>query len=56
MRLDDGQDKVKSMMGSLCSLFLLLTTAMYAYLKWEVLIDRKDTNVVSTTKDLFFTD
>lgn len=43
-------------MGSICSIILLLITVFYAYLKFDVLRNKKDVNVLSTIKDSYFTD
>ena len=56
MKLEDGNDKLQTVMGSLCSIILLLITLFYAYLKFDVLRNKKDVNVLSTIKDSFFTD
>ena len=55
MTLDQG-DQVRTIMGTFCSLFLLLITLAYAYQKLDVLLQKKDVDVLSTTKDMFWTD
>ena len=55
MRLDEGSDTLNSYMGSLWSLILFLLVVMYSYLKADVLINKKDVDVLSTINDRFFT-
>jgi len=55
MKLDQGKDDVKSMVGSLCSIILLIVVAGYVYLKTDVLISKKDVDILSTVNDLHFT-
>lgn len=45
MNLDES-DQVRSIMGSFCSLFLLLITLAYSYQKAEILMNKKDVDVL----------
>ena len=45
-----------SIMGTICSVILLAITAFYAYFKMEVLIDKKDVNIISGYLDEYFSD
>ena len=44
------------MVGSFCSILLLLVTFFYAYLKFDVLRNRKDVNVLSQIRDLNYSE
>ena len=54
MKLESDSDSIKTVFGSLCSIILLMVTLFYAYLKLDVLMEKKDVNVLSTVKDLYF--
>ena len=56
MRLTDSEGSVKSYVGSVCSLLLIAVTFVYAYFKFEVLLHKKDVNILSTIKDLHYND
>lgn len=55
MRLDKGNLSLNSFVGSLVSIILFLTLLNFAYLKADVLINKKDVDVLSTVNDRFFT-
>ena len=40
----DGQDNVKSYIGSFFSVVLVCLTLVYAFTKWQVLLNYEDTN------------
>ena len=51
----DGDTRVaQSFLGSLCSLMIFTLTVLYAYQKMDVLIAKKDVDVLSATKQLVF--
>ena len=56
MKLDEGSDSIKSLMGSLCSILLSFLMITYAYQKMDILIARKDVDVLSTINNQHFTD
>ena len=56
MKLDEGSDSIKSLMGSLCSILLTIVLFTYAYQKMDVLIGRKDIDVLQTTNEMYFPD
>ena len=56
MKLDGGEVGIKSWMGSLCSVILSTVMLAYMYQKMDVLIARKDVDVLSTTNDQHFKD
>ena len=56
MPFDSKETHVRSFMGTICSLFLVIITIAYAFTKMEVLILRKDVDVISTVNDLHFDD
>ena len=56
MKLDEGSDSIRSLMGSLCSILLTFLMITYAYQKMDILIARKDVDVLSTINDQHFTD
>ena len=49
MRLDEGSETVNSIAGSLFSLLLVAMMLFYTQLKVDILIKKKDANVVFTT-------
>ena len=51
MKIDSGDDKIKTVLGSLCSIILLGVTAFYGYLKFDVLREKKDVNILSSVED-----
>ena len=46
---------MNSVFGSILSILLFITMSCYVYLKADVLIAKKDVDVLSTVNDLFFT-
>ena len=54
MKLDGRTQFVRSYAGSLCSILILLVTALYGFQKLVVLIEKKDVSVLSTTLDSFY--
>ena len=56
LRIDDGDDSIGTGFGTLCSIFLLIVTAVYAGLKAKVLDQKTDVSILTATKDLYFTD
>ena len=55
MKLDAGGDDVRTILGALCSFVLFLIVLLFAYLKADVLINKKDVDILSTLNDNFFT-
>ena len=56
MRLDDGHQSIPSLMGSFLSFLLLIVICAYVYQKFDVLLARKDVDVLSSLNDSVFTD
>ena len=56
MRLDDGEASISTVTGALCSLLIVILLVLYFYLKLDVLVYRKDVDVLSTLKDYQFDD
>ena len=56
MKVDGGDDQLKSGLGTFCSILLLIVTSMYAYNKMLVYAKKKDVSVTSATEILFFED
>lgn len=56
MKIDGGEVGIKSWMGSLCSIILATVMLAYMYQKMDVLIARKDVDVLSTINDQFYSD
>ena len=54
MSLDDDKHKVNSCMGSVCSFFLFFVICIYGYQKMDVLIAKKDVNMLSSTLDYHY--
>ena len=51
----DGDIRVaQSYLGSLCSPMIFIMTTLYAYQKLDVLIEKKDVDFLSATKQLVF--
>ena len=55
MNLDEGEQDIKSLMGSLCSVILLAITVLYSFQKAEILISKKDVDILSTINDDTYT-
>ena len=56
MRFDKGKSALTSWVGSFCSIFLTVIVLAYTYQKINVLIDKKDVDVLQTTKFQALTD
>ena len=56
MKLDDGEASISTVTGALCSLLIVVLLVLYFYLKLDVLVYRKDVDVLSTLKDYQFDD
>ena len=54
MKIDGGEDQVKSGMGTFCSVLLLLVTTVYAYQKLVVFIGKTDIKIMLQTDDMHF--
>jgi len=54
MKLGSGNDDLKSIAGSLCSIILTVMVCMFAYLKADVLINKKDVDIMSTINDNYY--
>ena len=53
----DGETQVsQSYLGATLSVFTLLLTALYAFQKVEILINKKDVDILSAERDIFYTD
>ena len=56
MRFDKGTEALTSWVGSFCSLFLFAIVLAYTYQKMDVLIGKKDVDVLQTTTFQALTD
>ena len=56
MTIDGNITEAKSFLGSILSLMILAVTLSYAYQKMDVLIQKKDVDVLSATKELVYSD
>ena len=56
MTIDGDIQVAKSFLGSICSLIILCLTLAYAYQKIEVLISKKDVDILSAVKELVYSD
>ena len=54
MSLEDGKDQVNSYMGSICTLFLFMLICMYGYQKMDVLVAKKDVDMLSAVLDYYY--
>ena len=48
MKLDGGQSHLKSYFGSICSLMIFMLVLTYSLQKMDVLLNKKDVNVLAT--------
>ena len=49
MKLDKDRDNVHTIMGSICSLILILIVCAYTYIKVDVWYNKKDVDIMSST-------
>ena len=56
MRLDDGEDHVSSFSGAVCTVIMLLGVVLYAYLKLDVLLNKKDVTLLARTDEFEYMD
>ena len=56
MKLDEGKSVVKSFCGSFCTIFLFTILLAYATQKIDILINRKNVDILSTVIDLQYSD
>ena len=56
MKVDGGDDQLKSGLGIFCSILLLIVTSFFAYTKLLVYAKKQDISVTSATSTLFFDD
>ena len=54
MRLAEGRMFVNSVCGSICTFFLVAVVVWYTYLKLEVLIHRRDVDVLSAINEYHY--
>ena len=47
MNLNEREQTVKSIMGSVCSILLLAVVGLYAYQKTEILVNKKDVEILT---------
>ena len=51
MNLDGGQPDIRSFMGAFCSILLFAIVLVYAYQKTEILINKKNVDIFTTTNE-----
>ena len=56
MRLDGGDQDVRSGMGTCCSIFLIIATIFQISQKLETFVDKSDVKITLSTQELHFTD
>ena len=54
MKLEEGITSVPSKMGTFCSLLLMMTVLTFTYYKVDVLLGRKDVDVLSAVAENYF--
>ena len=54
MHLDKGQSELKSILGAFFSMFVIVVMLLYTNLKLDVLINKKDIDVLSVVQENFF--
>ena len=55
MKVDDGNEEKASFFGGICSLSLLIVVIAFTYQKVDVLINKRDVDILSTVNENFFT-
>ena len=55
MRLDAGNQSLPSIFGSVMSIFITIVIILFTALKADVLIQKKDVDILSTVYDRYFT-
>ena len=55
MKMSEDEDQVQTLMGSLCSLLMLLVVGSYAYLKVGVWQNNQDITILRSKQDSYFT-
>lgn len=50
----NGQSTVATWMGSLCTIFVLIVLAVYSYQKVDVMLEKKDVDILSVVYDSYF--
>ena len=53
MKLKDGEDVVQTWMGSLCSIFLMAVICVYTIQKIDVLMEKKDVDILTALNDSY---
>ena len=56
MKLDDGEEYLTSFSGAILSVLSFISMMLYLYLKSDVLLNKKDVDILSTVNRLFFDD
>ena len=56
MRIDKSNKETTSIVGGICSVLLTLMIITYGYLKSDVLINKKDVDILSTVNEYFFSE
>ena len=54
LQLDEGKQVLKSMIGSICTLIIFVIVLGYMYLKIDVLISKKDIDILSTVEEFHY--
>ena len=54
MNLDKGQGSLPSKMGAISSIFLLVVLIIYAYYKFNILMEKKDVDILSAVLEDHF--
>ena len=52
--LPNGQKMYKSLLGAISTMFIVLTVAMYAIYKWQLLIDKDEARITLTIDEGYF--
>ena len=52
--LDDEKFMMQTYLGSIGSIVIMMLTFLYAYQKADVIIKKKDVDILSTTRDLYW--
>ena len=55
MKLDEGEIGKTSFFGGICTFILMIVIVLYSYLKLDVLIGKKDVDILSTINDVSYT-
>ena len=54
MKLDGEKEQVKTFMGSICSIFILVVVSLYAYQKFDVYLNKLSVDIMTSVQRAHF--